>query len=247
VNLSGKAAILTGAAKGVGAEIARRFRQSGARVLITYLNSEKEAKKLGQEGIDIMRADVTSQRDAQKIVETAKARFGRLDILINTASASIKDSYDLDIEEMNPGDFDYIYRVDVMGMFLVTRFAMPMLRKSRGCVINFSSSAALQGDSSSLLYGPAKCAVDGFTRGLARKVAPDVRVNAIAPGSLNAGNWIEDWKLKPQDLKEFAEGTPLQRLGEAKDIASVALFLASEDSAYITGQTLIVDGGYYSK
>ncbi len=247
MKLKGKAAIVTGAAKGLGAEIARRFRAEGARVLITYLSSDADAKKLSGEGIDIMRADVTSIRDAQKIVDTARARFGRLDILVNAASASIRESYDKDIEAIDPGEFDYVYKVDLMGTFLLCKFAMPLLRHSKGCVINFSSAAALQGDGSTLLYGAAKAGVDGFSRALARKVAPDVRVNAIAPGSTDTGTWLENWKLKKQDLKEFAAGTPLQRLGTAQDIASAALFLAGEDSSYITGQTLIVDGGWYSK
>jgi NAD(P)-dependent dehydrogenase (short-subunit alcohol dehydrogenase family) len=246
MKLKNKAAVITGAARGVGAEIAKRFRAEGARVLITYFSSEAEAKKLSQEGIDIMRADVASTRDAQKIIETAKSRFNRLDILVNGASASV-GGYMKDIEELSPADFDHVYKVDLMGTFLLCKFAMPHLRKHKGCVINFSSAAALQGDGSTLLYGAAKAGVDGFTRALARQVAPDVRVNAIAPGSLDTGTWIEDWKLKPQDLKEFAQDTPMKRIGHASDIASAALFLANDDSAYITGQTLIVDGGWYSK
>lgn len=246
MKLKGKAAIVTGAAKGVGAEIARRFRAEGARVLITYLSSEAEAKKLGQEGIDVMRADVSSTRDAQKIVETAKSRFQRLDILVNCASASV-GGYMKDIEELSPADFDHVYKVDLMGTFLLCKYAMPLLRRHKGAIVNFSSAAALQGDGSTLLYGAAKAGVDGFTRALARQVGPDVRVNAIAPGSLDTGTWIQDWKLKPQELKEFAQDTPLQRLGRASDIASAALFLASDDSGFVTGQTLIVDGGWYSK
>lgn len=246
MKLKSRAAVVTGAARGVGADVARRLRAEGARVLITYLSADAEAKALSKEGIDVMRADVTSVRDVQKIFETAAARFGRLDILVNGASASRK-GYDLDIEEISPADFDDVYKVDLMGTFLCCRAAMPLLRKSRGAIVNFSSSAALQGDGSTLLYAAAKAGVDGFTRSLARKAAPDVRVNAVAPGSIDAGTWIRDWKLKPQELKEFASEAPMGRLGRASDLASAILFLASDDASFITGQTLIVDGGLYSK
>jgi NAD(P)-dependent dehydrogenase (short-subunit alcohol dehydrogenase family) len=238
---------VTGAADGIGAEIARRLRAEGARVLITYLSSEAEARRLGQQGIDIMRADVTSTRDVNKIFETARARFDRLDILVNAASASVPNSYNLEPDYINPSDFDHVYKVDLMGTFLCCRAALPMLRRTRGAIVNFSSSAALQGDATTLLYSAAKAGVDGFTRALARKVAPEVRVNAVAPGSIEAGSWIRDWKLKPQDLKEFSDLTPLKRLGQAPDVAAAVLFLVSDDAAFITGQTLIVDGGYYSK
>jgi 3-oxoacyl-[acyl-carrier protein] reductase len=243
VKLRGKAAVVTGGARGIGAEIARLFRAEGARVLITYLRGEAEAKKLGQEGIDVTRADVTSVRDSQKIVQTARARFGRLDILVNSASASVEESYDRDLEEISPGEFDHVYRVDVMGTFLLCRFALPELRRTRGSIVNFSSSSALRGDGATLLYAAAKSAVDGFTRALARRVAPEVRVNALAPGPVEAGSWLRDWKLKPEQVKEIGRETALQRLGRASEIASAALFLVSDDSSFITGQTLLVDGG----
>lgn len=241
--LAGRSAIVTGGARGVGASIARLLRKEGARVLITYLAAETDARKLSHQGIDIMRADVTSVRDTGKVVDTALERFGRLDILVNHAGAAISSAVEQDIEEVSPAEMDRFLRIHLMGTFLLCRAAAPELRKRPGAaIVNFSSAGDLSAGRFSLVGGAAGGGVVGFTRALARVLAPRVRANVVAPGPIrNEGREIDRDRCR-----ELEEHVPLQRFGEPDEVARAVLFLVSNDSLYVTGQTLFVDGGLAS-
>ncbi|HLG43142.1 MAG TPA: SDR family oxidoreductase, partial [Planctomycetota bacterium] len=152
-------------------------------------------------------------------------------------------AYGADIEKLSAGDFDQVYRVEVMGTFLCCRAAAPeMRRRGAGAIVNFSSAAAIHGDPAELASGSAKAAVAGFTRALARQLAPLVRVNAVAPGFVRAGRF-EKLKLRPADVKAIEEATPMGRLGTPEEVADFVLYLASGAAAFITGQVFVMDGG----
>ncbi len=244
--LAGKVALVTGAAKGIGAEIARVFAREGAKVLVHYHSSRAEAEELAEKlpGAAVFGADVTDARQVRKFIVAAVSRYGRLDVLVNNASYSSPGSFDVDIERIDEDEWRRVVDVDVTGTFLVTKYAAASLRKCKGAVVNIASAASIQGDESVLLYSAAKAGILGFTRCLAKQLAPDVRVNGIAPGSV-ATEWIEKWNVPQSSLRAIVKGTPLRRLGWPEDIANAALFLASPESSFMTGQTLVVDGGVY--
>lgn len=244
--LEGKTALVTGAAQGIGAEIVRLFAEEGASVAFTYRDSRAKAEELASQvpGSMVTRLDVTKARDVRRVVDGAVKRLGGLDILVNNASFSAPSSFALGLEDIRDEDWRRALDVDVTGTFLVTKAAAPHLRARKGAVVNFASAASLQGDAAVLLYSASKAGVVGFTRCLAKSMAPDVRVNAIAPGSVATG-WMDKWKVSRAQLRAIVGATPLRRLGWPDELAKVALFLASSDSAFMTGQTLVVDGGIY--
>lgn len=244
--LAGRVALITGGAKGIGAEIARVFTREGARVVINYHTSKDEAEELAERlpGATAIQADVSDARQVRKLILAAVGKHGRLDILVNNASYSAPDSYDLDIEHIDEDEWRKVVDVDLTGTFLVSKYATASLRKCKGAIINIASAASLQGDSTVLMYSASKAGVLGFTRCLAHALAPDVRVNGIAPGSV-ATEWIEKWKVPQSALRSIVRSTPLKRLGWPEDVALAALFLASPEASFVTGQTLVVDGGNY--
>lgn len=251
MRLRGRVAIVTGASRGIGREIALALAREGASVAVNFARSAEPAREVvraieaGGGKAFACRADVRSPFATQRLVDRACDRFGRLDILINNAGYSARRSWRLDLESLSLEDWDRVTAVDVKGTMLCCRAAIPTMRRTGGgAIVNISSSAALQGDETLLLYSAAKTAVAGWTRNLARAVAPRIRVNAIAPGAI-ATAWIRDWKLTRRDLVAIRRATPLRRIGTPDDIAHAAVFLASEDSRYITGQVLVVDGGVY--
>lgn len=251
MRLRGRAAIVTGASRGIGRAIALALAREGARVVVDFSRSAEAARDVVRAIEDAggtavtCRAEVSRPRDARRLVDLALGRFGRLDILVNNAGFSARRSWRVGLESIDVRDWDRAMAVDVKGTMLCCRAAVPAMRRTGGgAIVNVSSSAALQGDETLLLYSAAKTALAGWTRSLARAVAPQVRVNAIAPGSIATG-WIRDWKLTRRELADIRRATPLRRLGTPEDIAHAAVFLASDDARYVTGQVLIVDGGVF--
>lgn len=173
-------------------------------------------------------------------------RWGRLDVVVNNASHSAPGYYDAPIERIPVDEFDRVHAVDVRGSFLMTRAAAPHLRATRGAVVNVSSSSALQGERELLLFNPGKVAVAALTAASARALAPEVRVNAVAPGSIDTG-WIQAWGLSKAEIASLSASVPLGRVGRAEELAEAVAFLASDAASYITGQTLIVDGGAFTR
>lgn len=247
MRLDGKVAIVTGAARGIGSCIAQEFAREGARVVVNYRSSENSAQKLvreikeiGSEAIAI-RADVSKNDDAEKLVRTAIEKFGRLDILVNNAGHSSKDGWFLDLDSVTDELWYSILDTDLKGTFLCSRAASRVMKKQvSGKIINISSIPALVGDQRGLVYTIAKAGVLGLTKSLARILAPKIQVNAMVFGSIKTG-WL-DW-LDKKGLAEITSAIPLKRLGKPEEVGRIAAFLASSDSDFITGQTIVIDGG----
>jgi len=244
--LDGKVALITGAAKGIGAETAKLFVREGAAVAVSYRSSRAEAEAIARELAPsvAVQCDITRAVQVRRMIEVVVKRFGGLDILVNNASYSSPASFDVDIEDVNEEEWRKTVDVDITGTFLVSKAAAPHLRRRKGTIVNIASAASIMGDETVLLYSAAKMGVVGFTRCLAKSMAPEVRVNAIAPGSI-ATEWIEKWKVPRSALQAITRSTPLHRIGWPAEIAEAALFLAGGQSSFMTGQTIVVDGGIY--
>jgi len=243
-DLAGKTALVTGGGRGGGAAIARALAGGGARVLVSYVRSGEAARKLAEEidGVAVA-GDVATPESCASLARAAETALGGLDVLVNNASYASKASWNRPLEALDPAEFDRVVLVDLRGTFLMSRACIAMLRARRGCIVNVASSAALQGDAETLVHNAAKMGVVGFTRSLARAEARSgVRVNAVAPGSIDTG-WIESWRLDEADRRALVEAIPLGRVARAEELGEAVAFLCSPRASYVTGQTLVVDGG----
>lgn len=240
--------LVTGAARGVGAAVCRHFATLGFDVVVNYNHSSAQAEKLIQEisthaRAELFQADISNPDSVKALMDFCVQKFGRLDVLVNNASYSSQKSWNVDLQNIDWQEWYKTIDVDLKGTMLCSHAAYPIMKaQGTGKIINFSSSAALQGDIPTYFYTAAKCAIVGITRGLARAMAPEVRVNCIAPGSI-ATDWIEKWKLTPQDINLIVGDTPLKRIGRPDEVAKLVELLASDDCAFITGQTIAIDGG----
>jgi len=242
--LKSKVAVVTGSAKGIGRAIALEFAKEGASVIVNYSKSETAAeeivKEIGRRAIAV-KADVSKKEDAEKLIKTATKRFGRLDVLVNNAGHSSDKAWLAKLDGIDDALWYSALDVDLKGTFLCSRAASRMmLRQGSGKIVNVSSIPALIGDERGLVYTVAKAGILGLTKALARMLAPKIQVNAMVLGSIKTG-WI-DW-LDKRELTEIMSAIPLRRLGKPEDVAKLAVFLASNDSDFITGQSIIIDGG----
>jgi len=244
--LEGKVAIVTGASKGIGASIARHLAAEGAAVVVNYASSKEGADRVvaditakGGRAIAVQ-ADVARQADIDRLfAETARA-FGRLDILVNNAGV-----YEwLPLEQVTEKHFHRHFDLNVLGLLLASKEAAKHFGAGGGVIINISSLASTTGLAGSSVYSATKAAVDSLTRTLAAELGPrSIRVNAINPGVVEtegsrAGGFIEgDFR------KEIEPRIPLGRIGQPQDIAPAAVFLASDDAAWMSGETLLISGG----
>jgi 3-oxoacyl-[acyl-carrier protein] reductase len=246
MRLTGKVALITGGATGIGREIGLAFAREGANVAVNYSRSEKEAeettgeiRKLGVQSI-MLKADVSDDSQVKQMVREVDSQFGGLDILVNNAGFTKFVPFD-DLEGLTDELWDRVMAVNLMGTFYCTRAVIPLLKRGGdggGCIINTASIAGLIGIGSSIAYCASKGAVITLTKSFARSLAPDIRVNAIAPGFVKT-RWVEGWE---DHMQSHIDATPLGRLAQADDIAEVALFLAT-GARFVTGQVVIVDGG----
>lgn len=239
-----KTVLITGASRGIGAETARLFAQKGWAVAVNYRNSREAAEELVSEirkngGTALaIPADVGDPEQVEALFQTAERELGQIEALVNNAGIAQQKLF----TDLTDQDWDELFRVDVKGVFLCCRRALPaMIRRHRGVIVNISSMWGQVGASCEVHYSAAKAAVIGLTRALAKEVGPSgIRVNCIAPGVIRTemnGN------LTPETLEALKEETPLELLGDPADVAKAAWFLTSEDSAFITGQVLGVNGG----
>ena len=242
--LKGKCAVITGASRGIGKCIAKKFAKEGANVVINYRNNEEEALKVKQELEDlgsqvlVVKADVSELEQAENLIKEAEKEFGRVDILVNNAGIT-KDNL---IIRMKEEDFDSVINVNLKGTFNTIRFASrTMVKQRKGKIINISSVSGVTGNAGQANYSASKAGVIGLTKSAARELASrGITVNAIAPGFINT----EMTEVLSEKVKEGATAQiPLGKFGETEDIANAAAFLASDEARYITGQTLHVDGG----
>ncbi|EHK2348942.1 SDR family oxidoreductase [Clostridium perfringens] len=242
--LLGKIVYITGASKGIGRGIAREFGKSGAFVLVGY-NSDLEGanetlnmiKELGGSG-EILGGNVANKDERNNIVSSIKNKFGKLDVLVNNAGIS-KIGLFMDASDE---EIDSIMNVNLIGAMKLTRDSMDLLREgSNSSIINISSIWGNVGASCEVLYSTTKGGMNLFTKSLAKEIAPwGIRVNCIAPGVINTE--MNSW-LSKEEKEGLEEEIPMNRFGEVEEIGRVAKFLASEDSSYLTGQILTVDGG----
>lgn len=242
--LQGKCAVITGASRGIGREIAIKYAKEGANIVLNYRNSETEALQLKEEldklGSDtlIIKANVSNFEEAEKLIKEAKEVFGRVDILVNNAGIT-KDNL---IMRMKEEDFDSVIDVNLKGAFNCLKAVTPiMIRQKFGKIINMSSVVGVIGNAGQVNYCASKAGLIGMTKSLAREIGgKNINVNAIAPGFIDT----DMTKVLSEDQKKnIMSQVPLKRLGQAEDIANLALFLASNQSDYITGQVIHVDGG----
>ena len=244
ISLEGQVALVTGSSRGIGAAIARRLAQAGARVALNYnasIDAAIEVKdSISAAGGDAMltAGDVSDEPQAEQIIKAVIAEFGRIDILVNNAGIH----RDRLLLRMKAVDFDEVLQVNLRGAFLCTRFVMPhLIRQHYGRVINMSSVVGLTGNPGQANYAAAKAGLIGFTKAVAREVASrNVTVNAIAPGYIATG-MVE--ALNEEQRNQILERIPMGRFGTSEDVAETILFLSSRGAGYLTGQVLTVDGG----
>lgn len=235
-----KTVLVTGASRGIGAAVARRFSQGGYRVILNYNKSKDEALSLAQEINAIpIKADVGIAEEVKQMMSVIENDFGGADVLINNAGIS---SFNL-FTDVSEDEWQNVLNINLGGAYRVTRLGLKsMIKKQSGCIINISSMWGQVGSSCEVAYSTAKAGLIGMTKALAKEVGPSgIRVNCIAPGVIDTDMNSE---LGADVLKELCEETPLLRLGTADDIASAAYFLAGSEASFITGQVLGINGGF---
>ena len=244
--LSGKTAVVTGASKGIGAGIAKGLAAEGAAVVVNYASSKDGADRVvadikakGGEAIAVQ-GDVAKAADVEKIFAATKQAFGRLDILVNNAGV-----YNLlPLEEVTEGDFHRHFNINVLGLLLATKEAAKLFGDEGGSVINIGSVVSDLNLPNTVVYTATKGAVDAVTRVLAKELGPrKIRVNSINPGVIETEGTHAAGVIGSDFEKQFVALTPLGRTGQPDDIAPVAVFLASDESRWVTGDTLAVSGG----
>jgi 3-oxoacyl-[acyl-carrier protein] reductase len=245
-NLNDKVAVVTGASKGIGAAIAKRLSEAGAAVVVNYSSSKEEADRVvgdikanGGKAIAV-KADVAKAADMQRLFAETKKAFNRLDVLVNNAGVYKF----LSLAEITEDEFHREFNINVLGTLLATKEAVKYFGPNGGSVINMSSTASA-GEASASIYSGTKGAVDAITRGLAAELGSrKIRVNAIAPGGVETEGTHSAGIVGSDFEKAMIAGTPLGRFGQPDDIARIAVFLASDDSAWLTGERLTASGGY---
>lgn len=242
--VQGRVTIVTGASRGIGRAIAVQLGQNGGQVVVNFVGRESDARKTaeliqaagGQAVVE--QADVRRMEDAERLIETALASFGRVDIVVNNAGIT-RDGL---LMRMKEEDWDDVLDTNLRGAFhMIKAAARPMMKQRSGRIINITSVVGLIGNPGQANYVSAKAGLIGLTKSTAREFAPrGITVNAVAPGYIET----EMTRGLSGDLTQrMKEGIPLGRIGTPEDVAKAVAFLASDDSAYITGQVLAVDGG----
>jgi len=239
-----KTALITGATRGIGNEIAKTFAIDGYNVVINYLNSEETAenlcRQLYEKGYNAMKvkADVSNREEVEMMIKTVQNKFGDIDVLVNNAGIAQQKLF----TEISNLDWDRIFDVNVKGVFNCSQMVLPkMIQNKKGKIINISSMWGLTGASCEVHYSASKAAVIGLTKALAKEVGPsNIQVNCVAPGVINTDMNAD---LNNQDIEDIKEQTPLGMIGSVKDIAETVLFLASDKANFITGQIISPNGG----
>ncbi len=238
-----KVAIITGASRGIGREIAKTLARKGIKVVANFNKSEDNAIELKEElkkeniDIEIFKADVSKREDVKKLVQFTIEKFKKIDILINNAGIA---EYNLFTEETDE-DWKRVINTNLYSAFAMSQeVSKEMIRKKKGCIINISSAWGIVGASLEVLYSVSKAGMDGLTKALAKELGPsNIRVNSIAPGIIDTK--INN-NLKKEDIENLKEEIPLERIGNVKDIAKCVEWLVEDD--YTTGQIISINGGW---
>lgn len=242
--LDNKVALVTGASRGIGREIAKKFAEQGASIAFTYLSSIEKGLALEAElaayGVKAKgyRSDASDYAAAEQLVNDVVSDFGTLDILINNAGIT-RDTL---LMRMSEDQWDEVLRVNLKSVFNLTKAATkPMMRAKQGSIINMTSVVGIMGNAGQANYSASKAGIIGFTKSIAKELGSrNIRSNAIAPGFIETEMTGE---LNEKALEEWLKNIPLKRAGQGEDVANACVYLGSDLSKYITGQVLQVDGG----
>ncbi len=239
-----KCALITGATRGIGKQIAITLAKQGYNIALNYRkeneeleNTKKEIEEIGVQVIAV-KGDVANFEECENFVKQVIERFGQIDVLVNNAGIT----KDMLLMRMKKEDFEQVIDTNLVGTFNVTKNVVPYMMKARsGRIINISSVVGISGNAGQTNYSASKAGIIGFTKSLAKEIASrNILVNAVAPGFIETN--MTD-VLKDDVKQEIAKNIPLKRMGTTQDVANVVKFLASDDSSYITGQVINVDGG----
>jgi 3-oxoacyl-[acyl-carrier protein] reductase len=245
--LAGKVAVVTGASKGIGAAIAKQLAAEGAAVIVNYSSSKSDGEKVAKEitvqggKATAVQANMSKPHEIDGLFAKSKAAFGRLDILVNNAGI-----YEfLPLEKVTEEHFYKHFNLNVLGLLLASQAAAKQFDGGGGSIINISSIVSTLAIPDSAVYSGTKGAVDAITRSLASELGPrGIRVNAIRPGMVETEGTQSTGIVQSDVRKQVEAQTPLRRIGQPQDIAGTAVFLASADAAWITGETFVISGGY---
>ena len=239
-----KVAMITGATRGIGKQIALTLANEGYNIVLNYRTENDELiqakNEIESKNVKCLtvQGDVTNFEDCKQMIESAIKEFGKIDVLINNAGIT----KDMLLARMKEEEFKQVIDVNLVGTFNVTKNVVPYMMKARsGRIINISSVVGISGNAGQTNYSASKAGIIGFTKSLAKEIASrNILVNSVAPGFIETN--MTD-VLKDDVKQEIAKNIPLKRMGTAQDVANVVKFLASDDSSYITGQVINVDGG----
>lgn len=246
MKLKEKVAVITGSSKGIGAGIAKEYAREGAKVVVNYSSSKESADKVVEEIIQnggtaiAIQADISKIADIKKLFEDTKKAYGRLDILVNNASVWRYEK----LEDISEETFQLQINTGLMAHMFCAQQAVAMFGEDGGSIINLSSTISLNPIPGTLIYCAIKAAVDSLAKTLAKELGPrNIRVNTIAPGMTESEGSTADGRPGSEMEKQFLALTPLGRIGLPIDIAKVAVFLASDDAGWVTGERITVSGG----
>ena len=248
MNLKGKTAIVTGGGQGIGRAIARRFLEEGMRVILAEIDLEaggeaqNELSALGE--VLFIPTDVAREEDVVRLAGRARKIFGHLDALIN--NAAISDNKPM--EELRVEEWDRVISVNLTGPFLCAKYCAPLLRHSRGSIVNIASTRALQSERNTEAYSSAKGGLVALTHALAVSLGPEVRVNCVSPGWIETGDWRKRAKKRPvQHTVQDRLQHPAGRVGIPADVASLVTWLIGPEAGFVTGANIVIDGGMTRK
>ncbi len=241
--MNSKIAIVTGASKGIGREIAIELANSGYKVIANYNKSEQEAKNLQrivnekENKIDIYKADVSKREEVSKMIKYVVEQYGRIDVLVNNAGISETKLF----TDVTDDDWNKIISNNLYSTFCVTQEVLPnMINQKEGCIINISSVWGMVGASCESIYSISKAGIDAMTKSLAKELGPsNIRVNSIAPGFIDTDM---NRNIDKKDIADIIEETPLQRIGKTSDIAKCVKWIVNDN--FTTGQIISINGGW---
>lgn len=245
--LAGKVAVVTGASKGIGASIAKHLAAEGAAVVVNYASSKPGAERIVAEIVSnggkaiAVQADVAKQSEIERLFSETRKAFGRLDILVNNAGV-----YEfIPLGDVTEEHFHRQFDLNVLGLVLTSKEAVKYFDSTGGSIVNISSVASTSSPATGAIYGATKASVEAVTRSLAKELGPrQIRVNAVSPGMVETEGTHTAGITESDFRKQVESRTPLGRIGQPEDVAPAVVFFASPDSSWITGESLVVAGGF---
>ncbi len=248
MELEGKVAVVTGGGQGIGRAITGAFLRAGMKVMIAEIDPEaiREASEEipEKESFRVFPADISNEEDVRSLFGETERHFGRLDVLVNNAGIFLKKP----LTGLTLGEWSRVISVNLTGVYLCSRYAVPLLGGNKGAILNIASTRAFMSEPDTEAYSASKGGIVALTHAMAVSLGPDIRVNCISPGWIEVSAWKKKSERKQPDLSSMDRlQHPAGRVGEPEDIASLALHLVSPQASFITGANFIVDGGMTRK